>query len=176
MIVLILFAGYVIVSAVLYLILREKCRKSTVFRMPKSRRMFYLLSLTWGLPTTALGAVIALGLRLTGHKPQRYGWGWCFELPGIRWGLELGLFFIAPAGYEVTHMHEVGHAIQNIYLGPFNLPVVFIPSAARFWYREFRRVIGRPCGNDYDGIWFEGSATACGKEFIRRLTDGQGKG
>ena len=161
MIVFLMFAGYIITSVILYFILRAKCKKNAVFR------------LTWGLPSVFVGAVIALFVRLTGHRAKPYGWEWCFEIPNIGWGLELGLFFIAPSEYEITHMHEHGHGIQNIYLGIFNPLVVFLPSVMRFWYRKIREKIGRPCKTYYDNIWFEHSATVSGKEFIKRQRNEQ---
>ena len=173
MIILIMFAGYIITSVVLYFILRAKCKKNAVFRMPKSKCAFYILSLTWGLPSVVIGAVVALFVRLLGYRPKRYGWEWYFEIPNIDWGLELGLFFIAPREYEILRMHEHGHGIQNIYLGIFNPLVVFIPSAVRFWYRTIRAKIGKPCKTYYDSIWYEHSATESGKEFIKQLKNGQ---
>ena len=38
-----------------------------------SDREFYLRSFTWGLPVNLGGAVVAAGLLLTGHKPERFG-------------------------------------------------------------------------------------------------------
>ena len=162
--------GYAVISVVLYFVCRAKCRKRPVFRAPERRAVYYLLSLTWGLPTVLIGGIIAAFVRLAGHRAERYGWEWCFEIPGLRYGLELGLFFIAPAGNsENTKMHEHGHGIQNIYLGIFYPTVILIPSAARFWYREIRQKLGRPCGTDYPDIWFEGSAGESGRVLMERL-------
>ena len=35
--------------------------------------IYWLLSLTWGIIMTAIGAMIALIMILTGHKPKRLG-------------------------------------------------------------------------------------------------------
>ena len=159
--------GYVAVSSVLYFICRMKCKKDPIFKAPKSRAVYYILSFTWGLPTVLVGAVAALFIRLMGYRPRRYGWEWCFEIPGISWGMELGLFFISPAGdFDSIKMHEQGHGIQNIYLGVFYPTVVLIPSAVRFWYRFIRKKIGKPCRTAYSDIWFEASADKSGKTFI----------
>jgi len=165
--------GYFVISLMLYIVCRAKCKKNAVFRMPKNKWVFYILSFTWGLPTVVIGAIIALFVRLAGHKPKRYGWEWCFEIPNLGWGLELGLFFIAPTGHESVHMHEHGHGIQNIYLGIFDPLVVSVPSVVRFWYREIREKFGKPCKTKYDDAWFEKSATESGKAFIKRLKDEQ---
>ena len=162
-------SGFAAVSVLLYISVRGICRKNPVFQAPSSRAAFYALSLTWGLPMVVFGGMVAVVLRLTGHKPVRFGWGWCFELPDIEWGLELGLFFIAPKNDVNIKMHELGHGIQNIYLGIFTIPVIFIPSAIRFWYREIRLKMNKPCRTGYDDIWFERSASASGKALIDKL-------
>lgn len=167
---LLILAGYACASVLLYLICRAKCAKSPVFKAPRHRATYYILSFTWGLPMTLFGCIVAVGFLITGHRPKRYGWDLYFEIKGIGWGLELGIFFIAPDGEcEQLKAHEQGHGIQNIYLGIFTPAVVSLPSAIRFWYREIRYNIGKRCKTKYDDIWFEGSASASGKALIERL-------
>lgn len=162
--------GYVAISVVLYFLMMVKCKKNPVFKAPRSPTAFYILSFTWGLPSVLIGGIVAVILMIAGNKPKKYGWEWCFELQTQSWGLELGVFFIAPKGYyENLKMHEHGHGIQNIYLGIFNPLIVSIPSATRFWYRKLRRSIGKPCKTEYDDVWFEKSATQSGQELIIRL-------
>lgn len=163
--------GYVGICVILYVLMQAKCKRTPVFKAPRSPTVFYLLSFTWGLPNVLIGSIVAAVLRITGHKPTRYGWEWCFELKGIDWGLELGVFFIAPADDddEELKMHEHGHGIQNALLGIFTPLVVTIPSIVRFWYREFRSFIRKPCATDYSDIWFERSADASGAALIHRL-------
>ncbi len=168
MTVLLSLAGYATVSAVLYALLRIKCRRDPVFRAPRRRWAFYLLSFTWGAPAVLSGAAAALFVRIGGRKPVKFGWGWSFDIPGVGWGLSLGLFFIAPEGDERIRMHEYGHAIQNVYLGPFMPAVILIPSYVRFWFRAIREKRGRPPTADYESVWFEGSATRSGEEFAKR--------
>ena len=45
---------------------------------------YWLVSLTWGSIMTLLGAVIALGMLLTGHRPGRLGPNVYFEV-GCGW-------------------------------------------------------------------------------------------
>ena len=136
---------------------------------PRKRWLYYFLQFTWGLPMNLIGAGVALGLLCFGHKPKRYGWNFCFELP-VNFGLELGIFFIAPKnGSTHTKNHEVGHAVQNIYLGPLTIGVVSIPSAVRFWAREIKRKCGKTITTKYDDIWFEGQATQTGFKFIEEI-------
>lgn len=100
--------------------------------------LFYVLSFTWALPTTLLGGVAALFLFIIGKKPEK--WGPCFTFRITNgYGLEMGLFFLSPKDYKSVHIncHEVGHQLQACFiLGPFQLFVVGIPSAIRYWLRE----------------------------------------
>ncbi len=159
---LLIAAGYLAISAVLYALMRAKCRRDPVFRAPRRRWAFYALSLSWGLPAVLIGAVGALFVRLRGHRTVRHGWFRGFSLPGIDWGLSLGLFFIAPEGSDRLRAHEIGHAIQNVYLGVFMPAVVLISSFVRFHFRRLKEKRGKPSKTEYDAVWFEGSATASG--------------
>ena len=133
------------------------------FKCPK-KVWFYILSFTWGLPTVLFGNLVALALLITGHKPKKYGYEWYFEL-NVNFGLELGIFFIVPKdSSEQLKQHEHGHGIQNVYFGVFNIGTTLLPSAFRYWYRKFV-----PCDSKYDDAWFEGSATASGKELMEDL-------
>lgn len=149
-------------------------KKQMIFKAPKYAWVFYLLSFTWGLPMTLIGLFVALFMLITGHKPTRFGWVWAFELPNVNYGLSVGTFMICPkedtqSNFELK-AHEHGHALQNIYFGPLFIFLIAIPSAIRFWYREW---IYRKYGYehycelpDYDSIWFEGSATLSGINFL----------
>ena len=126
--------------------------------------LFYLLSLTWGLPLTLCGALAALVMLLTGHRPKR--WGPCvyFEL-GESWGgCEWGLFFLKCRRADLRlGNHELGHGLQNCLLGPLMPFVVSIPSALRYWTRRLRKT---PPKTGYDDIWFEGQATRWGTAYM----------
>ena len=156
-------AGYVVMSYLYH--------KAEIEVLPniKYRWLYYLLQFTWGLPMNLIGAIVALVLVCFGRKAYRYGWNYCFELP-VSFGLELGIFFIAPInGSKHTKDHEHGHAIQNIYFGPFCVGMVSIPSAVRFWIREIQYMIKKPPKTDYDDAWFEGQASKSGAYFIDNL-------
>ena len=98
---------------------------------------YWVWSLTWGGVMTWLGALIALALLVTGHKPKRLGPNVYFET-GTGWGgMEYGaFFFVAKDALTSTRLHEAGHGIQNLILGPFMPFVVCIPSAVRYWMRR----------------------------------------
>lgn len=96
--------------------------------------LFWLISCTWGLPMTLFGAVGALALLITGHRPHRFHHYIYFEV-GESWGgLEAGPFFFTDknSSYD-TRAHEAGHGLQNILLGPLMPFIVSIPSATRYW-------------------------------------------
>ena len=134
---------------------------------------FWLVSLTWGCIMTAIGLVAAIILLITGHKPHLHGPSIYFEV-GTGWGgIELGAFFITcKNASERTRCHELGHGLQNLIWGPLMPFVICIPSAARYWYREWiyhkdkEKYRNLP---DYDAIWFEGQATSWGKSFAEKF-------
>lgn len=132
-----------------------------------NKKLFYILSFTWGLPLTLIGLVVALVLFMTGHRAKKHGWCYYFAI-GENWGgLELGIFFLCDKK-EIAHTknHEFGHGIQNCYFG-FLMPfIVCIPSVIRYWYREIRTRRGKENKKGYDDIWFEGQATYLGTKYI----------
>ena len=136
--------------------------------MKINRVTFYLLSFTWGLPLTLIGCLVAGVLRCLGYHPTRVGYSYCFEV-GENWGgLELGVFFITQkSSGQYLKFHEFGHGVQNCVYGLFMIPVICIPSAIRYWYRELRYdrkgIIPK---TDYYSIWFEKQASDWGLKNI----------
>ena len=132
-----------------------------------SKTAFYLLSWTWGLPMTLIGAITMLILMIRGKKPKR--WGYCYYIEvGKDWGgLELGMFFLTNEHASThTKCHEYGHGIQNCYFG-FLMPfLVTIPSAIRYHYRNHLYNKGIRPKTAYDDIWFEGQATKLGTDYF----------
>ena len=106
--------------------------------------VYWLIQCTWGLPMTLIGAIVALGLIITGHKPKHLGPTVYFEV-GENWGgLELGGFFLCCRNSGMsTKYHECGHSIQNMIFGPLMPLVVCIPSAARYWLFNFNSPLAR---------------------------------
>lgn len=135
-----------------------------------SKTWYYIISLTWGLPMTLFGIVVAIHLLLTGHKPKQNIYGWYFNVGGDNWGgLNLGLISVVcqnPTPH--TLRHEFGHSIQNCIFGIFIFPFVAIPSVIRYWYRRYLTEVKQisyldlPC---YDYAWFEGQATMFGERY-----------
>ncbi len=134
-----------------------------------SEREFYLRSFTWGLPVNIGGAVVALGMLATGHKPKRFGSCICFEA-GKNWGGgSLGVFLFTCRNASRRLMeHEHGHSIQNCFYGPLMPFAVNLPSSARYWYRKAVQAV-RPgkALPPYDSVWFEAEATRLGGEYMK---------
>ena len=128
-----------------------------------------------------------VGLLVTGFcilflkgKPHRNGWSYIVEVGGNWGGLELGAVALCgrytqeggpcynPEWFEHTRRHEFGHTIQNIMFGPLYLFIIFIPSAVRYHYRNWRTNKGLE-NDDYDAIWLEGTATKWGTYAINHI-------
>lgn len=136
-----------------------------------TKKEFYARSFTWGLIMVLVGAVVALWMTKVKHiKPKRYGWVWCFET-GRGWGgLSLGLVFLCQEGAsEHTKAHEFGHAIQNTRFGPLHV-ILTLASAVRYHYHCYLEKKGKT-PPAYDSWWFEGQATALGKQYISAISE-----
>ena len=93
---------YIFLSAVGYIVMEYHYRQGAIVALHnvKHRWLYYILQFTWGLPMNLVGCIVALVLVCCGKKAYLYGWNYCFEL-NINFGLELGIFFIAPP--VITH-------------------------------------------------------------------------
>lgn len=136
----------------------------------KSEKLFNLLSWTWGLPMTLIGYGIAAVLKALGYTPKKWGYCYYFEV-GENWGgVNFGPIFLTSKNpSEHTKAHEHGHGLQNCFFGFLTPFVILIPSASRYWYREYLVISGKKKYSelpDYDSAWFEGSATQLGTEFM----------
>ena len=133
------------------------------------RILFYIISFTWGGIMTAIGLVVLL-VTLPFGKFGIYH-GRIYKRIGKNWGgVELGCFFLCDnSADEYILAHESGHGLQNCLWGPLMPFVICIPSAIRYWYREFIWHFNREKFNklpEYDAIWFEGQATKWGKKYV----------
>ena len=140
--------------------------------MKLSKKIYWALSLTWGLPMTLLGLTIAIVLLCCRKKPYRHMYGYVFTV-GENWGgLNMGpITLVDKYAGPRTLNHEFGHSIQNCYLGPLMPFLVAIPSAVRYWYREWLIRSGRKKARElpsYDSVWFEGTATSIGNKYAHQ--------
>ncbi len=110
---------------------------------PALRALCWLLQFTWGLPQNLLGAL----LWLRWARQPHFCWRGAFVTvwPGAT-SMSLGVFlFLAPSrtalgsadgkgadgvGYANHRLlvHEYGHTLQSLLLGPLYLPVIGLPS------------------------------------------------
>ena len=100
--------------------------------------LYWIVSCTWGIIMTLIGAVIALGLLITGHKPKIFHYNVYFAF-GSGWGgVNFGAFFFVSKTSDRLdiHQHEAGHGLQNLIFGVFMPFVVAIPSAFRCVLRD----------------------------------------
>lgn len=91
------------------------------------KSLFILLQCTWGLLPTLVGAILFMKLRKYPHKIYRG----CIDTRwDMRSGLSLGLFIFTPndgiSDSEKIRVHEFGHCIQSIVLGPLFLIIGII--------------------------------------------------
>ena len=131
------------------------------------KTLYYILNLTWGLPLTLAGALVAFFLILTGRCPKRHGGCFYFNVGNDWGGMNLGLFFFTDNWDSPSiKNHEYGHSLQNAIWGPLMIFVIAIPSAIRyqvFMYRIKHHKENPP----YDAIWFEGQATKWGTNTVQ---------
>ena len=126
--------------------------------------LFYFLNFSWGIIMNIIGAITALVMVCTGHRPQRHA-GSIYFIHGKNWGgVSLGCFFICSEdSSEHTKDHEFGHALQNAIYGPLFPFLVAIPSATRYHYRNWCVKHEKKLNTKYDDIWFEGQASKWGE-------------
>ncbi len=93
------------------------------------RRILYIiLQCTWGLPQTLLGAVVFLFHLHGGHSIYH---GAVVSRWKRQYSASIGLFlFISErdAHCQPLLVHEYGHTLQSLLLGPLYLPVIALPS------------------------------------------------
>ena len=130
-----------------------------------TRVLFYFLQFTWGLPVNIIGLLVYLFCRKR-FRSEVFCNSIVTHLPGDRGGLSLGIFiFLSTFDTQESRrlcIHEYGHTIQCLFLGPLYWIVVMIPSA--IWYHFFagyrmKRHI------PYDAFYCECWATAWGKRW-----------
>lgn len=132
------------------------------------RAIFYILQFTWGLPVNMVGLILFLCCRK--RFPSEV---FCNSimtcLPGDHGGLSLGIFIFLSIqdAQERSRLciHEYGHTIQCLFLGPLYWIAVVLPSAV--WYHFFAGY-RRKHHLMYDALYCERWATAWGKRWSGR--------
>ncbi len=141
------------------------------------RTLLYILwQCTWGFAQTLCG-----GLVLLRNLRRKHGFyhGAVVTEWSSSYSMSLGMFlFVSDRldGPRRRHilMHEYGHSIQSMILGPLYLPVIGLPSI--LWCRlpVFRRM--RAEGRyEYDDFYPEKWANACGCRVLPTLDGNRGE-
>lgn len=142
------------------------------------RRALYILAqATWGFPQTFAGLGVFLAHARKPHFPYH---GACVTLWGRNADMALGPFLFMegelenyanpeatePAWYGELLVHEYGHTIQSLILGPLYLPLVGLPSV--IWFNaphmKKRRL---KSGKSYYAFLPERSANWLGEHVLR---------
>ena len=87
--------------------------------------LFRLWQWTWGLPQTLIGFIVYIVFRKQPHGTYRG----CIT---TRWrnggSMGMGMFLFLGCDDPQVRVHEYGHAVQSLILGPLFLPIMGIPS------------------------------------------------
>ena len=87
--------------------------------------LFRLWQWTWGFPQTLIGFIVYLVC----HKYPHSTYHGCIV---TRWrrkdSLGMGMFLFLGSDDPGIRVHEFGHAVQSLILGPLFLPIMGIPS------------------------------------------------
>ena len=106
---------------------RERIEKDGRIAGMLYKTIFIVLQCTWGLPQTLIG----LGFYIVNSKHPHKVYRGCID---TQWnyygGISLGLFIFTPSdehsNASLIRVHEYGHCIQSLVLGPFMLFVGII--------------------------------------------------
>lgn len=118
--------------------------------------LFTALQILWGFPQTLLGLFMYLYWRHRGAVSRMYHGAIVTEWTAGG-GISLGLFvFVSGKARQGVVVHEYGHCIQSLMLGPLYLIAVGVPSY--IWanlpaLRKMRRETGRSYYSVYPENW-----------------------
>lgn len=87
--------------------------------------LFRLWQWTWGFPQTLIGFLVYLVCR---DCPKSTYHGCIVTRWGRKDSLGMGMFLFFGSDDPQIRVHEFGHAVQSMFLGPLFLPIMGIPS------------------------------------------------
>ncbi len=132
--------------------------------------LFYLVQFTWGLPQNLIGLILFIAKHKV-YRHERYHRSLItyIETDKPFGGVSFGIFIFINAGREDdwrydSRIHEYGHTIQSLVLGPVWMFVIALPSViwcnlpALVKYREDKDV-------SYYALYCEGWANIWGERF-----------
>lgn len=132
--------------------------------------MFHFIQWTWGLPQNILGLILLpffRGERYRYHSALVTVYRGMKKLTGGA-GFSLGSFIFIPdswSDYDKSHIvvHEYGHTVQSLILGPFYLFVVAVPSViwSKMYSKHYKKY--KSLGIAYTDRFPENSADRLGE-------------
>lgn len=99
--------------------------------------LFWIWQWTWGLPQTLVGFIVFLVCRKRPHGTYR---GCITTRWNNRGSMGMGMFLFLGSEDPQVRVHEFGHSVQSVILGPLFLPVMGIPSFLWCNIPYFRRL------------------------------------
>ena len=129
--------------------------------------LFRIWQWTWGLPQTLIGFVLYCIHRKESHFAYR---GCIVTRWHVRGSLGVGMFlFVNDDHYQrdpQVLIHEFGHAVQSVFLGPLFLLIMGIPSF--LWCNlPCCRKLRKEKGISYYRFYPESTANALGERFSK---------
>ncbi len=136
------------------------------------KALFIIWQCTWGFMQTTAGAIIFLCL--IGRKHYMYH-GAVVTYWRVEASLSLGLFVFITEGRREPRrqkilVHEYGHCIQSLILGPLYLPFVALPSMLWCQLKVFERMRDRKNMSYYD-MPIEKSASDLGEKVTKEVAE-----
>lgn len=89
------------------------------------RLLFWFWQWTWGFPQTLIGLIVML---LNYRRPREFYRGCIVTRWKNRGSMGMGMFLFLGCSDPQVRVHEFGHSVQSLILGPLFLPIMGIPS------------------------------------------------
>lgn len=107
-------------------------------------KMLRILLILWQLPQAIVGSIVYLFVKNNIKDTYQRGFVKCYFAKNFPGGLSLSPFIFINYYklYNITYInHEYGHYLQSLYLGPFYLIVIGVPSI--IWSTLYGRIINK---------------------------------
>lgn len=134
---------------------------------PFQKAIYILLQLTWGILQNIGGFCVFLLLKIKGRKSYSYR-GAIITQWDAGGSMGLGMFVFMGADnntayYYKVRVHEYGHTVQSVILGPLFLFVIGIPSLCWAGFKVFGKM-RREKGIRYTDAYCEHWASSLGQK------------
>ena len=120
--------------------------------------LFRIWQWTWGFPQSLLGLILCCIHRNCPRSTYR---GCIVTHWAIRGSLGVGMFLFLGCDDPQVRVHEFGHAVQSLFLGPLFLPLIGLPSFLWCNLPAFRRM-RKEKGISYYRLYTESTANVMG--------------